>query len=174
MGNSFSVNWGGGIEGRNFPTGWRVYALWPAPVNDDECFRQAGYNDFQSDDDNYSEAYWDEQAAILHQRLIGVLLGMGKAKLLSKSLCGQRTMARFWQLGEPLPLIEQLALPTWQDNLPETRVRFGEVAELRTGKGHKLYWIGLSPESPLNFTGILVVAAKSWPRRCVQLDWGKL
>lgn len=174
MANSFSVNWGVVEEGRDFPNGWQVYALWPAPVNDDECFRHAGYTDFQSEDENYSEAYWDEQAGVLHQRLIAVLSGLGEPILMSQPLRKQRGLARFWLQGEPLPLAEQLELPVCDDNLPDARVCFGQVAELRTGNGHRLYWVALSPESPLNITGILVAIAKGWPRRCVQLDWSKL
>lgn len=174
MSNSFSINWGTVNESGDFPPGWQVYALWPSPVNDDVCFKEAGYNDFQSEDENYSEAYWDEQASVLHQRLLDVLCELGKPVLLNKPLLKQRSLANFWKSDEPLPLTEQLDFPICDDNLPFAKVRFAQVAELRTGKGHRLYWIGLSPESPLNFTGVLLAAAKGWPRRCVQLDWSKL
>ena len=174
MGNSFSINWGIVPDGGDFPAGWQTYALWPAPVNDDECFWHAGYSDFQSEDENYSEAYWDEQAEILHRRLIEVLQGMGDAQLLSKPLLKQRSVLRFWQPDEALPLIEQLKLPLFDDSLPTAKVRFGQVAELRVGNGHCLYWLGLSPESPLDFTGVMAEAAKGWPRSCVQLDWSRL
>ncbi len=174
MVNSFSINWGTVVDGGDFPAGWQVYALWPAPVNDDVCFKDAGYNDFQSDDENYSEAYWDAQAEILHQRLIRTLSDLGEPALLSKPLLGKRSLSRFWKPGESLPLAEQLNWPACHDSLPLAVVRFGEVAELRMGNGHRLYWIGLSPESPLNFTGVLLAVAKGWPRRCVQLDWNRL
>lgn len=174
MTNSFSINWGVVAEGGDFSAGWQAYALWPAPVNDDECFHDAGYSDFQSEDENYSEAHWDEQAGIFHRRLIDLLQGMGEAQLLSKPLLKPRSIARFWRVEEPLLLSEQLEWPLIDDNLPDARVRFGQLAELRTGNGHRLYWLGLSPDSPLNFTGVLVATAKGWPRRRVQLDWAKL
>lgn len=174
MKNSFSINWGTVADSGDFPTGWQLYALWPAPVNDDVCFKAAGYNNFQSDDENYSEAYWDEQAEILHLRIIEVLSGLGETVLLSKPLLGKRILSKFWKPRDSLPLAEQLNWPVCHDSLPPARVRFGEVAELSVGNGHRLYWIGLSPESPLNFTAVLLAVAKGWPRRCIQLDWNKL
>lgn len=174
MAFSFSINWGRVEESGDFPGGWQVYALWPAPVNDDECFWLAGYADFQSEDENFSETYWDEQARILHQRLIAALCGLGGPRLISKPLRKQRSIAKFWSQGDSLSLTEQLELPLYDDNLPQARASFGQVAELRTGNGHHLYWVALSPESPLNFTGVLAAVAKGWPRRCVQLDWSKL
>lgn len=174
MTNSFSINWGVVACGGDFPDGWQTYALWPAPVNDDTCFLHAGYGDFQSQDENYSEVYWEEQAGIFHQRLIALLQGIGRAELLSKPLSKRRGLMGFWARREPLPLPEQLEWPLVDDNLPSARVRFGQVAELRTGDGHRLYWLALSPESPLNFTGVLVATTQGWPRRCVQLDWEKL
>ncbi|MDD4930160.1 MAG: hypothetical protein PHP85_12910 [Gallionella sp.] len=174
MNNSFAINWGTVADGGRYPSGWQVYALWPAPVNDDECFKAAGFFDFQSMDENYSEAYWDEQAEILQQRLVEVFVGLGKPALLSKPLCAGRRLLNFWTSCKPLPLSDQLNWPALDDNLPQAVVRFGELAEVRTGNGHRLYWIALSPDCPLNFTGILLVLAKGWPRRCVQLDWTRL
>ncbi|MDD5612578.1 MAG: hypothetical protein PHF75_06025, partial [Gallionella sp.] len=167
-------NGGMAQQGGYFPPGWLVYALWPAPVNDDECFHKAGYNDFQSQDEHYCEAHWEQQANILHQRLIEVMEAMGQAELLNKPLFKQRTIAGFWTGRKPLPLTEQLWWPLIEDNVPEASVRFGQFVQLRTGNGHHLYWLALSPDAPLNFTGVLQSVAQGWPRRCVQLDWGKL
>lgn len=64
MEHSFSINWGEVPAGGEFPAGWRIYALWPAPVNEDVCFAEAGFTHFQYEDELWSEPHWDAQAEI--------------------------------------------------------------------------------------------------------------
>ena len=171
---SFSINWGEVLGSEIKPAGWRMYALWPAPVNDDVCFTQAGYSNFQCDDKHYSEAYWDAQAEILHQRLIAEFSKLGKPMLLSWPLSAKKSLFKFWQESVPLSMGQQLLLPMYEDSLPQASVRFGETLELRTGNGHVLYWIGLSPRSMLDFEQLLPSIAMGWSVKQQQLDWNKL
>jgi hypothetical protein len=83
-------------------------------------------------------------------------------------------MLRFWKQGESLSLIEQLSWPVLNDSLPEVVIGFGEAAELRTGSGHELYWIGLGQDSQVSFDTLLAEIAKGWPVERVQLDWSRL
>ncbi|MDD5059451.1 MAG: hypothetical protein PHQ60_16460 [Sideroxydans sp.] len=174
MEHSFSINWGEVSASGEFPHGWQIFALWPAPVNEDECFAAAGFTHFKYEDEGWSEQHWDEQAEILQQRLLAAFSALASPALLGEPLRGKRSMLRFWQPGEPLPLAEQLRWPILHDSLPEVAIRFGDAAELRAGSGHELYWIGLSPHSPLSFDALLAQVAIGWPVKQVQLDWSKL
>ena len=174
MAHSFSINWGTVAENGEFPAGWQTFALWPAPVNEDACFAAAGFTHFQYEDENWSEAHWDAQAEILQRRLLAALSTLGSPALLSEPLREKSSILRFWQPGKPLPLIAQLRWPILHDSLPEVVLRFGNAVELRAGSGHELYWIALSPDSPLSFETLLTKIAHVWPVKQVQLDWSKL
>jgi hypothetical protein len=156
------------------PSNEKIYAIFPSPVNDDVCFAAAGHRDFYSEDEHYSEAYWDEQAEVLHQKIWAVLSGLGQAVLCSPPLYAPRSRLKFWQRPVPLPLIEQLALPMWQDHLPAARVRFGQAVEIETGRGHCLYWLRLLPDCPRDFATLWVEITAAWTVQQVQLDWEKL
>jgi hypothetical protein len=174
MEHSFLINWGEVHGGGECPAGWNTYALWPAPVNEDECFAEAGFTHFKYEDENWSEPHWDAQAEILQQRLLAVCSTMGAPVLLSEPLLAKRSLTTFWKACEPLPLADQLRMPILEDSLPEVVLRFGEVLELRAGSGHELYWIALSPDCPLNFDKLLAQLVVGWQLEQVQLDWSKL
>lgn len=174
MDHSFLINWGEVHGGGEPYAGWNNYALWPAPVNEDVCFAEAGFTHFQYEDEHWSEPHWDAQAEILQQRLLEVFTTIGAPVLLSKPLLAKRALMTLWKAGESLPLIDQLRLPILEDSLPEMVLRFGDVLELRAGLGHELYWIALSPDCPLNFDVVLAQVAGSWPVKQVQLNWAKL
>ncbi|MDD4911762.1 MAG: hypothetical protein PHP57_05655 [Sideroxydans sp.] len=174
MEHSFLINWGEVHGSGEFPAGWKRYALWPAPVNEDVCFAEAGFKHFKYEDEQWSEPHWDAQAEILQQRLLEVLATIGAPVLLSEPLLAKRALATLWKPREPLPLADQLRWPILDDSLPEVVLRFGDVLELRTGGGHELYWIALSPDCPLSFDQLLAQLAVGWPVQQVQLDWGKL
>lgn len=174
MEHSFSINWGEVSGGGGLSANRKIYALWPAPVNEDACFAEAGVTHFKYEDKNWSEPHWDKQADILQQRLIELLSSLGAPALLSEPLLGKRTLLTLMQPRNPLPLIEQLRLPMLDDNLPEVIIRFGDALELRAGSGHELYWIAILPNCPLSFDKLLMQIANSWPIYQVQLDWCKL
>ncbi len=172
--HSFEINWGVVAESDDHAHVRQTYALWPAPVNDDQCFAEAGFSHFQSDDEDWSESHWDRQAEILQQRVLTVLAEIGNAVVLSEPLVEDRSLFRFWKPGEPLPVAEQLRWPILNDSLPEVVIRFGSAVELCAGSGHELYWISRLPDCPVSFETLLAKLAAGWPVKQVQLDWSKL
>ncbi|MDD2775317.1 MAG: hypothetical protein PHU06_05125 [Gallionella sp.] len=167
---SFTLHWGIVSEQPN----QSLYALFPSPVNDDVCFAEAGHCDFQSDDADYSEGYWDAQAAILHQRVWSALSALGAATLCSPPLYPAQAWWQFWHAPAPLPLMKQLELSMYEDNLPTARVRFGSAVEIETDNGHQLYWIRLLPDCPMDFATLLTGLKGEWVSKQVMLDWQKL
>lgn len=141
MADRFELHWCE-LDNEGSPSGivatTPTFAVWPAPVNPDICFERAGFTCFAD-----ADASWEEASDRFLSRLLDKLQQHGEARLVSTPLRhGKRFLGRSIG-GEPLSLREQIAWPTWDDNIPECVVRFGSDVELRTSQGHLLYWITL-------------------------------
>lgn len=165
---SFTVHW----SPVPHPDGaTHLFALWPAPVNDDACFRAAGFTDFGDADD-----FWDREAELLLGRLIHELRAFGEPSLrsepLSKPLPWYR---RLFSRPPALPLPEQIGWPMHWDNLPDCLVDFGTSgASLRTGQGHEIYWIKLPKAKASSFETIALRLAADHPLVRTELQWSCL
>lgn len=138
----FQVHWGlvPPDDAELDAAGCRLLAIWPAPVNPDACFEEAGFTLFGDNDEA-----WDRAAEGLLQRAIEKLLGFGAIELVSKPLRAEPPWyLRLFRTGRDLPLREQALLPMQWDPLPPFYALFGDDgAALRTGDGHFLLWISL-------------------------------
>ena len=104
------------------PRDCRLLAIWPAPVNHDVCFKEAGFSLFGDND-----ADWDQAAERLLARVVGILSRHGAPKLVSKPLRDNLPWyLRPFRAARELPLIEQALLPMRLDFLPQFHARFGE------------------------------------------------
>jgi hypothetical protein len=157
-----------------FPDGWQVTALWPAPVNDDACFAAAGFHEMQSDCEDFMERYWDNQADLLHSLIVRFLTDIGEPALQSVPLLSNQPWFHFWQKPIWLPLSEQLEQPMLNDSLPDCDLRFGSLVGVRSGNGHRLYWLGFAPQSLVQLANLLEQLGARWNIRNIALDWHKL
>lgn len=153
------------------PDGHELLALWPAPVNLDECFMAAGFADFAD-----HEQAWDDAAEALLERVLHELESHGPARLLSPPLCDHVPWyLRPFREARPAPLLQQALQPMHWDSLPHFRARFGpgEVT-LRTGNGHFLLWLTV-PSAPIALHEAMVArVAAPWPATRTVLDWSPL
>lgn len=172
--SNFEVHWGrvhGDVLERAGAGDRALFAIWPSPVNLDACFEAAGWRQFDD-----ADGTWDERADALRERLLTELLAIGAPRLQSEPL---RThvpwFARFFRRAEPLPLREQIDLPTHWDSLPCCRVAFGDRGHgLVVGDGHHLYWLFTpAAEAPHWATRIAALAAP-WPAIESTLAWEHL
>lgn len=150
--------------------GCRVLAIWPAPVNHDACFTEAGFTLFG---DN-NEA-WDQAAEEILRRVIETLSRFGAAKQIGKPLRDNPPWyLRLFRTGHELPLQQQALWPMHWDSLPAFHARFGESgAALRTGNGHFLLWVSL-PEAGLGASEFVRDIAGPWPVVETKLRWAAL
>jgi hypothetical protein len=148
--------------------GMELFALWPSPVNDDVCFREAGFTDFGDGDEN-----WEKDADGMVTRLLEQLSCYGPAHLVSAPVERHQPWYRR-PFGKPevYDLREQIDLPMQWDELPNCIVAFGEVgATLRTGSGHHIFWITLPHADAKAFPRIVEQVAASYPIIRTELKW---
>ena len=149
------------------PPGYRLLAIWPAPVNPDACFEAAGFTVFGDNDEE-----WDQAAEGLLRQVIAHLSRFGALKLVSTPLRDDPPWyLRLFRTGRELPLLEQALHPMQGDWLPSFHAQFGtDHTALRTGDGHFLLWITL-PEAGLDPAGFVRKVAQSWEVLETGLDW---
>jgi hypothetical protein len=167
--NHFAVHWSAvDHASAAAPEGLQLFALWPSPVNGDECFRDAGFTEFGD-----SDALWEATAEVLLSRLLIVLEGYGEPRLVSEPLLPRPPWYRL-DLGEPppLPLREQIALPMYDDSLPDALVAFGNSGvTLRTGCGHHLFWIAWPLADAPAFPQLAADLAEPYAAHRTRLKW---
>lgn len=150
--------------------GCRLLAIWPAPVNHDVCFEEAGFTLFGDNDGD-----WDEAAEELLQRVIESLFRFGAVKHIGKPLRDNPPWyLRLFRPGRELPLQQQALLPMQWDSLPSFHARFGEGgAALWTGNGHFLLWVSLPNAGP-DASAFVKRIAGPWPVAETGLRWAVL
>jgi hypothetical protein len=143
------------------PSAWRLWALWPSPIDHDSCFAEAGFSDFGDSDEAWNTAF----AALLEEVLI-CLNRYGEPRLLEGEQPTERGRPRR-TLGDAL-----LAAAT-DDNFPACFVGFGSRTQalLRTSDGHPVLWVASSSDV---LESLLAVAASYGGARRQTLDWRKL
>jgi hypothetical protein len=167
----FTVHWSpvSGLAAQRIAAdGVAVFALWPSPMNDDACFRAAGFTDFGDADDQ-----WDANAEALLSEMLSELSEFGSPRLLSEPLEKECPWyLRPFTKREPFDLTQQIQLPMQWDNLPDCLVSFGESGvSLRSGRGHIIYWIALPQSEASCFPGLVKRIATSHPLVCTELLW---
>ena len=151
--------------------GATLFALWPAPVNHDVCFRNTGFTDFG----DANEA-WDADAEGLLNRLLKEMSTYGEPRLASAAMVQARSWFRsLFRKPTALSLLDQITLPIQWDHLPDCVVEFGESGvSLRTGRGHHIFWIRIPSESNGAFHVLVQKVAGFHPLFQTELRWEAL
>jgi hypothetical protein len=151
--------------------GSALFALWPAPVNPDVCFQEAGFTDFGDGDEN-----WEADADGLLTRLLEALSSYGAPRLMSEPAeKHQSWYRRLFTKAEVFDLRQQIELPIQWDELPDCIVSFGESGvSLRTGSGHHIFWVTLPHAEAGSFPKLVNRVAASHPTTRTELRWEAL
>jgi hypothetical protein len=122
------------------PQSGRLYAIWPSPVDHDQCFEAAGFSDFGDSDDT-----WDRDFADLVARLLDALAGMGKTVLREGEYPVDRGRTR-------VSCRDALIAAARDDNFPPCVVGFGDPpnASVRTGEGHAILWTWVAHDADVD------------------------
>jgi hypothetical protein len=171
MSGEFTIHWApvtGAAADRFAAEKLRLLALWPAPVNDDKCFREAGFTEFGDADEQ-----WEKHAGEMLTRLMADLAVHGTPRLLCQPVEKRRPWyGRLFSQPQYYDLREHLELSLRWDNIPDCVVGFGESeAQLRTGKGHHIFWITLPQRAGDLFGEVVPRIAGSHPFKRTDLHW---
>lgn len=153
------------------PSGHQLLAVWPAPVNHDACFAEAGFTEFGD-----NEPDWHGAAEGVLFRVIQELEAYGEASLVSTPLfTSVPWYYRRFKTPIQLSLLQQAVQPMHWDSLPQFHARFGSGSvALRTGNGHFLFWLTLPAASQAEVEALVSRAALSWPVANTTLDFAGL
>ena len=157
----------------------RLFAIWPALVNGDACFRKAG---FQQWSDGVEGA--EDEFPKLLTSLVGCLEKVGPAVLREGEYPqGHRSfLARIVELfrgahNDPpaSTIIDTLLAAAWDDQFAPCVVTFGDPprAALRTSDGHDLVLMWTSDKGP-DGSSVLQVVAEGRSLKRLTLDWAFL
>ena len=132
------LNWAELNEGRpawSSPSG-RLYAIWPSPVDHDQCFEAAGFTEFGDSDDS-----WDRDFSALVAGLIESLAHFGSTVLHEGDYPVERGRQR-------VSCLDALIAAATDDNFPPCVVAFGDPpsASVRTSNGHAILWTWISKD----------------------------
>jgi hypothetical protein len=172
---AFTVHWSPVVHDhaqRYAPEGAMLFALWPAPMNHDQCFIDAGFTDFDDADDA-----WDFNADGLLSRLLDHLSRYGSARLVSEPAV--RIQPWYRRLfaeprPEPIDVREQIVAPM-SNKLPDCIVSFGDAGvSLRTGREHHVFWISLPEQESVLFERAVGRIAGPHPTVRTKLKWEHL
>lgn len=171
---SFRIHWSQiprDAAGRHATEGSELFALWPSPVNDDVCFRKAGFTEFGDGDES-----WDSQATEMLTRLLAELSTFGQPRLVSQPVMRyQPWYRRLFAAPEPYKLRQQIELPIQWDSLPECTIAFGKSGvSLYTGSGHHIFWIVFPSTEATAFPSLVGRVSGQHPSVRTDLRWEHL
>ena len=139
--------------------------VWPAPLQADECFKAAGFDDFVGDID----AEWELALDAVIERVLIAMKEFGEPELVTPSLVRK---ARFFRRYRDVDFLSNITWPMFDDRVPDTIMTFGPNASLRTGLGHPVFWITLPRDASVE--QFLWRVAGSVPMRNVPIDLNAL
>lgn len=158
-----------------FPT-HSVYAIWPSPVDHDECFKKAGFMSFADTDEK-----WEAEFKEIIQELVCVLETCGKLivrsdiKAITNSGFKERILIWLGRM-KPIGLLEKLFIVARDDQFGDCVVDFGskEIATLRIGSGHPILWLSLDSNKKNLLPKCLSAISKERPVEKMVLNWKHL
>ena len=156
------VNWAEVVDARPAwaTPGWKLWAVWPSPIDHDGCFAAAGFRDFADSDDDWWSDFRD-----LVERLLDSLES-DRLALVS----GQYPVEH----GRVRPsLVDALVAAATDDNFEPCVVGAGAPPDraLRTSDGHPIVWIN---QLSGDITALLSKAARGRDCANLQLAWQHL
>ncbi len=146
-----------------------LIAIWPAPIDGDFCFREAGFVDFADSDSD-----WDEEFETIITKLFEWLKSHHGVAL-AHDASPIAEWPRSPDLDEPA-ILDRLVLATYDDRFPETIASFGDpiTVKLRTSDGHPILWLGIAEGASLGLDDLLAHLAEGRAIEKMDLKWQHL
>ncbi|MFH1435219.1 MAG: hypothetical protein ABIJ56_05850 [Pseudomonadota bacterium] len=146
----------------------QVTAIWPGPMDHDECLRSAGFADFEDSDDA-----WDGEFERLGHRLVTWLKRFGEPVIPRPG--GARQAVVHVLSGKPgdSVLIRRILAPAYDDRERDVIVNFGSppVAAIRTGGSHEIFWLAVRTGEAMDREDLLEFLAEGRAVARTSLKW---
>jgi hypothetical protein len=179
------ICWGvvpSGLARRWVEPGGSLTALWPSPVNADQCFINAGFSQFGDQEDEWDVDQWDSEWRVVVGLLIGELRKCGEDHLRNRADVWAYRGKRWWEWLIPwckpveavdLPPVDRVVLSTEEDWLPDAVVDFGEppAVTLYSGTGHEILWVAATARAGVSGAALARTVAEGRPVRQYDLRW---
>jgi hypothetical protein len=148
--------------------------IWPAPMDADYCFAQAGFRDFADSDEKW-DADWTQlvERAVMRLQLIGapcIRQGTEAYEIVEPRSLARRLLALLLPETRPtkrvrLSLTGQVVLVAEDDQFGEVIAEFGKPprAVIWAGGGHRALWIEWTPDAILDRDEFLRIVADGRP-----------
>lgn len=136
-------------------------AIWPAPVDHDQCFEAAGFKDFADSDET-----WEDELNAMIEALVLEFSAWGSPNARGGEFKGEKSIS----VAEACLAIEKsVAL----DELASLFIEFGPI-QVRSGHGHPIFWVKAPNSEEFNHDLLLRKLAGGRRVDQVQLDWKAL
>ena len=166
------IHWGDlGVRNRHGEPG-RLLALWPAPLDHDACFEQAGFDSFADTD-----AAWDADFAILIEDMLAILGTYGSPVVTGEPIARRPFIGRLVRKrAAKFPLSEQLSLVAHDDQFAPCHMEFGTPvqAAVHVSDGHPILWLWLNQGVASGWPGHLNSVARGRKLIETALRWSFL
>jgi hypothetical protein len=146
------------LGARTWRTEGQLFAVWPDPVNADECFRAAGFTSFDQGD------RWDDD----YERFVAaVVASLGRH--------GEAVIHGGVSASPAMSPLEQLLWAVHDDNAP-CRLEFGSPARafVQAADGHEILWIWLDDRVASTWSTWLRPLVGETRLVETQLEWARL
>ncbi|HEX7899354.1 MAG TPA: hypothetical protein VF950_16430 [Planctomycetota bacterium] len=144
-----------------------LYAIWPSPVDHDQCFQNAGFFDYADSDDS-----WDGDFAGLTIRLVANLELLGSPSLKRSSRWYWRSL--IWKRTPREILLHELILAA-HDDRTECLVEFGSrpQAIVHVDGGHPIWWLYAGAKNEDWVVELARLMANGLPVQRTDLQWDR-
>ena len=152
-----------------------LHAIFPSPIDSDQCFHEAGYRDF-ADTTNV----WDDQWNQIVRRAIEYLSRIGQLSIrepivpVIENRLVDRIFKRVPRFDEQtLTVCEQIVLATMDDQFGQCIVDFGSNrdATLIANAGHPILWVFAKSQFALSIEDMAETIGPTYPNSQRKLDW---
>jgi len=166
---------------------WRevFMALWPGPIDADQCFIEAGFTELYEAENEEAEDAWESEWRELVATVIEQLSVVGDVRpraavevLRVEEGSWLRRLFGASSLRSPpleLSLLDQILLVSNDSHFGAITVDFGEPpqASLRAGEGHPLLWLSFD-RGAIDSQRLVEQAAAGRPVKQLSLNWERL
>ncbi len=153
-----------------------IYAIWPGPIDDDVCFRNAGFNYFAGTSDE-----WDKEFAVLGSLLFNQLFRLGPVHLAHpqkpyKNRFEKRFVQDFYKGLNSFPELEMLLVSASDDRYGPVQIDFGSPAKATviSSDGHPIFWLKINKNDSPPFAEWIYSMAQYAPLENKSLNWSFL